>query len=68
MDKLKYVKLENQDGSYSSAIPLAVDSDHVDINGTTLTEKINAMETTKNSFSTTQNSAILGNEIASSTG
>lgn len=37
MDKLKYIKLENEDGSYSSSIPLAVDSDHVDINGMTLT-------------------------------
>lgn len=41
MDKLKYIKLENEDGSYSSSVPLAVDSDHVDINGTTLTEVIN---------------------------
>ena len=37
MDKLKYVKLENEDGSYSSSIPLAVDSNYVDVNGTTLT-------------------------------
>lgn len=41
MNKLKYIKLENEDGSYSSSIPLAVDSDHVDIDGTTLTEVIN---------------------------
>lgn len=37
MDKLKYIKLEQQDGSYSDAIPLAVDSDHVDVNGDKLT-------------------------------
>ena len=37
MDKLKYVKLENEDGSYSESIPLSVDSDYVNIDGTTLT-------------------------------
>ena len=41
MNKLKYVKLENEDGSYSSSIPLAVDSDYVDVNGETLTNKLN---------------------------
>ena len=41
MDKLKYVKLENPDGSYSNSIPLAVDSDHVDVNGNTLTNELN---------------------------
>lgn len=40
MDKLKYIKLENEDGSYSSSIPLAVDSDHVDVNGNTLTNEL----------------------------
>lgn len=41
MDKLKYIKLEKQDGSYSDSIPLAVDSNHVDVNGKTLTETLN---------------------------
>lgn len=41
MDTLKYVKLENPDGSYSSAIPLAIDSDYVNVNGDTLTNKLN---------------------------
>ena len=31
MDKLKYVKLENPDGSYSESIPLSVSAGHVDI-------------------------------------
>ena len=31
MDKLKYIKLENEDGSYSNSIPLSVDADHVEI-------------------------------------
>lgn len=31
MDKLKYVKLENPDGSYSDSIPLSVSAEHVDI-------------------------------------
>lgn len=41
MDKIKYVKLEQPDGSYSDSIPLAVDSDHVDVNGSTLTSELN---------------------------
>ena len=41
MDKLKYIKLENEDGSYSDSIPLAVDSDHVDVGGNTLTNTLN---------------------------
>ena len=36
MDKLKYIKLENEDGSYSESIPLAVDGQYVDINGNSL--------------------------------
>lgn len=40
MDRLKYVKLENEDGSYTSSIPLAVDSDHVDVNGVNLTNTL----------------------------
>ena len=41
MDKLKYIKLEQEDGTYSDSIPLAVDSDHVDVGGKTLTEELN---------------------------
>ncbi len=41
MDKLKYIKLENEDGSYSDSIPLAVDANHVDVNGNTLTNELN---------------------------
>lgn len=41
MDKIKYVKLEQSDGSYSDSIPLAVDSDYVDVNGNTLTNELN---------------------------
>ncbi len=41
MDKIKYVKLEQPDGSYSDNIPLAVDADHVDVNGNTLTDELN---------------------------
>lgn len=41
MDKLKYIKLENEDGSYSDSIPLAVDSNYVDVNGSTLIEVLN---------------------------
>lgn len=45
MDKLKYIKLKNEDGSYTDSIPLAVDSDHVDINGNTLTNTLNTLAT-----------------------
>ena len=41
MDKLKYIKLENEDGSYSNSIPLAVDGQYVDINGETLINTLN---------------------------
>ena len=41
MDKVKYVKLEQPDGSYSDSIPLAVDADYVDVNGSTLTKVLN---------------------------
>ena len=40
MDKLKYVKLENEDGSYSDSVPLAVDGNYVDVNGNTLIEEL----------------------------
>lgn len=40
MDKLKYVKLQQDDGTYGSPIPLATDSDHVDVNGNTLTAEL----------------------------
>ena len=35
MDKLKYIKLENEDGTYSDSIPLSVQADYVDINENT---------------------------------
>lgn len=31
MDKLKYVKIENEDGSLSDNIPLGVDAENVDV-------------------------------------
>lgn len=40
MDKLKYIKLKNDDGSYTDSIPLSVDSDYVDVNGNTLTSEL----------------------------
>lgn len=41
MDKLKYIKLEQQDGSYSASIPLSVDAEHIDMeDGETLVNKI----------------------------
>ena len=44
MDKLKYIKLEQEDGSYSESIPLSVDADHVDINGHSLTIELNRID------------------------
>lgn len=40
MDNLKYIRLENQDGSYSEPIPLAVDGDYVYLNNEVLTNII----------------------------
>lgn len=48
MDKLKYIKLENQDGSYSESIPLAVNSDYVDIDNESLTNVIINQDTKLN--------------------
>jgi hypothetical protein len=48
MDKLKYIKLEQPDGSYSDSIPLAVDSDYVDVNGDTLTNELGKKATIEN--------------------
>lgn len=45
MDKLKYIKLENEDGSYSDSIPLAVDANYVDVNGSTLTNALGTLAT-----------------------
>ena len=45
MDKLKYIKLEQPDGSYSDSIPLSVDSDYVDVNGNTLTSELDKKAT-----------------------
>ena len=44
MDKIEYIKLENEDGSYSEPIALSTNSDHIDINGKTLTEAIGNMD------------------------
>ena len=60
MDKLKYIKLENGDGSYSDSIPLAVDSDHVDVGGNTLT---NALNNKANSVDVNNSINNLSNEI-----
>ena len=51
MNKLKYVKLENPDGTYSDSIPLSVDSDYVDINGNTLTSELDK-KASKNDLTT----------------
>lgn len=40
MDKLKYIKLRNEDGSYTDSIPISVDGNYIDINGTTLTVEL----------------------------
>ena len=46
MDKLKYIKLEQQDGSYSSPIPLAVDTNNIDVTSEkNLTTKLNELDT-----------------------
>lgn len=67
MDKIKYIKLEQPDGSYSDSIPLAVDADHVDVNGKTLTNvlgnKANNIEVQNESASRQRMDASLQNQI-----
>lgn len=57
MDKLKYVKLENPDGSYSDSIPLSVSAEHVDIasagGGSNLANYISANDTNVSNLQTT---------------
>ena len=52
MDKLKYIKLENEDGSYSNSIPLSVDSDHVDVGNNTLTQELERKDNIISSLAT----------------
>lgn len=44
MDKLKYVKLKQDDGTYTDKIPLSVDGNYIDINNDTLTHAFNAVQ------------------------
>lgn len=54
MDKLKYVKIENEDGSLSDNIPLGVDAENVDTNdGSTVEIELNNL---KNKDSSQDNS------------
>jgi len=66
MDKLKYVKLENPDGSYSDSIPLSVSAEHVDIsskNSINLADYININD---NNIDNLKTSTLgLSNEIKS---
>ena len=50
MDKLKYVKIENEDGSFSDNIPLGVDAENVDTNnGSTVEIELNNLKNKNNS-------------------
>lgn len=50
MDKLKYVKIENEDGSLSDNIPLGVDAGNVDTNnGSTVEIELNNLKNKNNS-------------------
>ena len=76
MEKLKYVKVEQDDGSYSSSIPLTVDSEHVDVDGNTLINILNSkanatdietintqMATITSSLNSKANASTVQNEI-----
>lgn len=41
MDKLKYIKLENEDGSYSDSIPIGAEASNVDVDGESVATKLN---------------------------
>ena len=64
MNRLKYIKLENEDGSYSSSIPLAVDSDYVNINGNTLTNELNNKATKAEVQSLASGSPLVASSIS----
>ena len=68
MDKIKYVKLEQPDGSYSDNIPLAVDADHIDVNGSTLINVLNnkANNIDINNLQTEINSLASGSPLVAS--
>ena len=40
MDKIKYIKLEQEEGVYSDPIPLSVNSDYIDVDGVNLTDYV----------------------------
>lgn len=40
MDKIKYIKLEQEEGTYSDPIPLSVNSDYIDVDGVNLTDYV----------------------------
>lgn len=45
MDKIKYIRLENEDGTYSGDIPLAVDAEQVSVGNDTLINELNKKAT-----------------------
>ena len=67
MDRLKYIKLENEDGSYSSSIPLAVDSNYVSVNGNTLTNELNNKATKAEVQSLASGSPLVASSISDMT-
>ena len=53
MDKLKYIKIQNEDGSYSGVIPVGADAANIDLaNGKTLEEKITEIDNALSSGAT----------------
>ena len=40
MDKIKYIKLEQEEGTYSDPSPLSVNSDYIDVDGVNLTDYV----------------------------
>lgn len=48
MDKLKYIKLKNEDGSYSEPIPLSADGNYIDIDGVSLANVLKAKDSNLN--------------------
>ena len=66
MDKLKYVKIENEDGSLSDNIPLGVDAENVDISSNNFKNLLDYINENDNQIDNLKNSNIsLSNQIKS---
>ena len=51
MEKLKYIKIEHQDGTLSENVPIGVDANNVDVGNEDLSTKLNRLDANDTSYS-----------------